>query len=548
MVEAFKVIDVEIHHHSFKLPLVLADLYSFIRADITEGIFRINGSLKKVNQYHSSLNKYNKWLNDANIYDICSLLKKTLITNYKFIDPTKLDFNQLGSNDSFNWDYFNKFLNNNLNPLSFNIFLYTLHFLNELLSFNDITKMTLLNYSIIFQPIFFPCESLIGLPNFINLLNFLLQNKDLIKLDSSLIDEDFKLALQQQNTFSDTSFLYKFKNFKNKSIDSINDISKKLPFDRGYRMSNKSYDLITTKEVIVEKDSSPEDPDNTELEEPEILDTLQLTSDQVDQVGQVGPSAPSLPADASSSTDAMNIESDVLSMGSVMSHSGEAESAEFESTFEQSKETILKQETHDTIKTANDHEFHGLDPLHGPDSSYRLSSFKFTDIDQIDPLTVDPVVNEVINLKEIDTPSFHFNIDVATSSTTSFHSVDDLESSVSNVNTADSNNLTQTNDTSFQITDLSNKPSSSSMTSKAQDKQVSDSSLIAPSTKERKGIIGRKLSSLTNERRNSTLLSRIESRLSTADGLSTDKRKSFIRLFKNEGSKFPFKLKSKSVY
>lgn len=243
MIDPFELQDTEIDGIKLSVPKIVINLFDFINDNIIEGIFRINGSLKKINYYYSNLPKYHKWIESANIYDICSLLKKILNVNYEFFHSKDFTFQFL---QNFSWDKFNeKVLKLSFKP--FNLFIYVIKRLNNLLTRNEDTKMSMLNYAIIFQPILFNCDNLVILPNFINLLNNILKDNDKLiteypKDRSSFIDkDDINTAGDKSNsktssksmsssknnsTTSNTGLFpsfYKFKNFKNKSFDSINE-------------------------------------------------------------------------------------------------------------------------------------------------------------------------------------------------------------------------------------------------------------------------------------------------------------------------------------
>lgn len=239
MIDPFELQDTEIDGIKLSVPKIVIYLFDFINDNIIEGIFRINGSLKKINYYYSNLPKYHKWIESANIYDICSLLKKILNVNFDFFHSKDFTFQFL---QNFSWDKFNeKVLKLNFKP--FNLFIYVIKRLNNLLTRNEDTKMSMLNYAIIFQPILFNCDNLVILPNFINLLNNILKDNDKLiteysKDRSSFIDDDTTgksnsktsskstSSSKNNSTTSNTGLFpsfYKFKNFRNKSFDSINE-------------------------------------------------------------------------------------------------------------------------------------------------------------------------------------------------------------------------------------------------------------------------------------------------------------------------------------
>lgn len=549
MVDAFKVVSVEINNIHLTIPIILRDLFQFINDEIIEGLFRINGSLKKINYYYNNLHKYKKWLPDANIYDVCSLLKKILITNYKYIDVDKLDLTELKAltMQDFNWDYFNRFINNHVNSLSLNIFIYSINFISNLLKHTTITKMSLLNYSIIFQPIFLSCDDLVYLPNYINLLNFLLGNVSSIVLDDSLVEEEYRLKTSDKEfnaTNNDKPFKFMFKNFKNKSIDSMTDMGKKFPFGndfgfKGYKMSNKSAELLAK---TVEEDKILI-KDDLRLVEDEDLNSEEAFKNSVQKfVNELHKSG----SNTTFTTVATNIEDIQFTSDEPFQPPPSNEYAPEECV--SSKDSVSSQSSGSPgVDTSIADSFQSLDPETKP-RKYQVYNQNSKIDESVDPLTVDPEVNELVQLGDVDTKSFQFNINLP-SPHSSFHST----SSHHIEEFTPSNTSQETNDTSFN-----------SSTSKSEGTIAQEYSLdsLPRSTKsKRESIFGRIEEAIPrtrsildspekSTRRNSRILSRIESRLSTNGDRNSiiEKRKSFIRLFKNDGVKLSLKLKSKSVY
>lgn len=243
MVDPYKTITVEVGDNQVQVPVIIHQLFSYIQTNMTEGIFRINGSMKKVNQYHRTLHNYSKWLHDeyTSVYDICSLLKK-ILGSYNFINVDLL----LGFTGDVKADLvkFNQILNM-CDHVSIAIFLYTIDNIHTLLQYHDITKMTVMNYAIIFQPIFIKSTDLIMLPSFINLIKLVLENKDslLVLASTPLLEPTLtkdSAAFNRNSIFSESLFLYKFRNFTNKSIDSINDSFKTKPKSNDRIVNRKS--------------------------------------------------------------------------------------------------------------------------------------------------------------------------------------------------------------------------------------------------------------------------------------------------------------------
>lgn len=571
MVDAFKVVSVEINNLPLTIPIVLRDLFDFINNEMIEGLFRINGSLKKINYYYSNLHKYKKWLPDANIYDICSLLKKILITNYKFIDVERLDLTQLKglTSEDFNWEYFNKFINNNINYLNLNIFIYSINFISNLLNHTTVTKMSLLNYSIIFQPIFLTCDDLIYLPNYINLLNFLLGSVDLVVLDYSLIDENYKLDVSasefHNETPNDKPFKFMFKNFKNKSIDSMNDIGKKFPFGndfgfKGYKMSNRSAELLAK---TVEEDKILIKNDLRLIEDDEISNDQESKVNTADSVEKFVTQLHKSVSGTVFNSTPTSIE-DITFTSEEPLQPPPSNSSVVEK-YDSAKESISSQSSGSPgLDTSFAESFQSLDPESRP-RKYQVYNQNSIIDESVDPLTVDPEVNELVQLEDINTKSFQFNINLPTSPHSSFHST-----TSHHLNEFTRSNTSQdTNDTSFNSTNSKSEDTitpeytldSSPKSIKSKRESIFGRIEEAVSIPRTRSILespektARRNSILEsperNNRRNSRILSRIESRLSTTSDRTSiiEKRKSFIRLFKNEsGVKLSLKLKSKSVY
>lgn len=461
MVDPFRLVDTEINGIKLSVPIIVQALFEFIHLEIVEGIFRINGSMKKVNYYYSNLSRFNKWLPEANVYDICSLLKKVLLNNFKFFKIEAINLPKLfgneddsqgsngdqndGDNDSsttttrvspnenkitnFNWNYFNHLLNNQVKDINLNVLIYSLNFINSFLQYNELTKMSILNFAIIFQPMFFPCDNLILLPNFINLLKYLLENKSKILINKSLIND----KLSYNNSYLDpeldnNSFLYRFKNFKNKSIDSIN-ISKKVPLNDYFKYSKfgKSAESLPISSEQLQKDEfeqEQEERDDIDVED-------QAKSEQDSKLVSRLPMSDGTQHFFGSNNSTVKFDSETIPETDTTSIPKKTSSSSMNNYVLRQSSLVNSKSFHCREELYQDESFQSLDPLdiesQGDNDRFGTTQFK-RDSNPGEPLKVDPEVNELVKLKDVNTKSFEFDIDLDESSNSSFHSIDNSDS------------------------------------------------------------------------------------------------------------------------
>lgn len=497
MVDPFKLIETEVNGIKLSIPIIVQELFEFIYQDIVEGIFRINGSMKKFNYYYTNLSRFNKWLPTANVYDICSLLKKVLLNNFKFFQVDQINLNKLFGNTpecpnenqitNFNWNYFNHILNNQVKDINLNVFIYSINYVNNFLQFNKLTKMTNLNFAIIFQPIFFPCDNLILLPHYINLLKHLLENRSKILINKSLINEKmfYNTNLLDPELDSNT-FFYKFKNFKNKSIDSIN-LPKKVPLNDYFKYSKfgKSVESLPVDDIEdlnnnegkSKSDHIDNDADDGNKDESSLETGIQKDI-QKDNSSEYN--------DSISTNDPIS-DSKTETLSNKEPSSETRDSSDFDTKSSPSKKPTLPSSKtfHSRDELYHDDSFHSLDPLElasptndhkntdkDHEHRYGTQKFKHDDTHSVDPLEVDPEVDELVQLKDVNTKSFQFDMDFNNSSNSSFHSIvntdtdndferdidfGSLSRSSSQLGSNDGSNRSNlTNDTSFRIDQLDN--------------------------------------------------------------------------------------------
>ncbi|CAH6722993.1 hypothetical protein CLIB1444_12S01860 [[Candida] jaroonii] len=522
MVDPFQIIDVEINDIELKIPVIIYDIFNYIEDNITEGIFRINGSLKKINQYYSNLSKYPKFLKhpDTSIYDICSLIKKILNSNYQFVDSEHLN---LTGNNAVDIKNFNNHLNTEIPSLSINIFIFVINKLHNFLKYHDETKMTIMNYSIIFQPILISSDNLLLLPNFINLLKSIIENKEDIKFlhsrNSSIIsnfsEKDFERGVyDRNNNFIDSNFFKNFKSFKNKSFDTINDSLKmKLTQNKDFlKLRSKMNSIEDIKFGIVEEEkegsetSAPHTPHIESSENPETPEnedshseksSVSTSHDQsgIDQSGidqSFNASLKELPLEQSSPLD------------------------EFSETFES------PQSHHDNESIESDESIDLPQPSLAPLSE--KNQYFLTESPVTKPRESMNSINELCKLDSINSKSFQFNINLDSHSilsNSSYHSIDNHNDTT--FDTIDTKGPVTSSDCSIDPKELPLPESPVKKVVKSEDKRVEKVK------KNRNSILFGDLSPLNS---------------------NVNKRKSFISLFKNDGVKrnFTLKFKNRSVY
>lgn len=514
MVDPFQIIDVEINDIELKIPVVIYDIFNYIEDNITEGIFRINGSLKKINQYYSTLSKYPKFLKnpDTSIYDICSLIKKILNTNFEFVNSENLN---LTGNNAVDIKNFNNYLNTEIPSLSINIFIFVINKLHKFLHYHDVTKMTIMNYSIIFQPILISSDNLLLLPNFINLLKSIIENKESIKFlhsrNSSIIsnfsEKDFERGTyDRNNNFIDSNFFKNFKSFKNKSFDTINDSLKmKLSQNKDFlKLRGKMNSIEDIKFGKVDTSIEEEQKSDTESESGEGKESQIEDSQSVHSARSVQSTHSTHSQKDQSGIDSFSLKELPLEQSSPLDEPSES----FESP----------QTHHDNESIESEESIDLPQPSLAPEKNQYFLSSKSPVTKPRESMNS---INELCKLDSINSKSFQFNINLDSHSmlsNSSYHSIDN-------------------NDTTFDTIDTKGPLTSSDCS--IDPKELPESPVKKPAKVEDKRV------EKVKKHRNSILFSDLSPLNS-----NVNKRKSFINLFKNDGVKrnFTLKFKNRSVY
>lgn len=197
-----------------RIPTIVVQCFDKIFENSSvEGIFRINGSVKRIGiVYNHLLNNedFDSITEYYNCHDVCGVLKKFLKVylplindifspNHLFFDKFKVFYDEYVNHDRNSMNSFKTALttldNQSLIDLinnftkyilvknsSFknNLLLYFLFNINKLCQSESTTKMTSLNYSIIFQPYLFNSSNLSYLPFLQDFLHVLIDNFDLL--------------------------------------------------------------------------------------------------------------------------------------------------------------------------------------------------------------------------------------------------------------------------------------------------------------------------------------------------------------------------------
>lgn len=173
------------------VPAVLNRCFCFIfDHGLVEGVFRINGSTKRVNAYFLQLSQCEQWLSAADderplAYDVCGVIKRFLKAHLASADlvsaSTASQIRALHVQHSADGDFLADVatLLWRRNPPSKNLLvLYLVHTLQRLACFQETTKMTSLNYSIIFQPYVLASTAIEDLRPYQEVLQRLIDNAD----------------------------------------------------------------------------------------------------------------------------------------------------------------------------------------------------------------------------------------------------------------------------------------------------------------------------------------------------------------------------------
>lgn len=209
---AYSQIDIE--SNSCQIPTIIVQCFDKIFENTSvEGIFRINGSVKRIGHiYNHLLNNegFDTITEYYNCHDVCGVLKKFLkiylpqiseifSPNYLFFDKFKTFYDEYMNIDSTSMssyktaltsqdsqpltellNSFTKFIILKNSSFKNNLFIYFLFNINKLCKYQSTTKMTSLNYSIIFQPYLFNSSNLSYLPFLQEFLHLLIDNFDLL--------------------------------------------------------------------------------------------------------------------------------------------------------------------------------------------------------------------------------------------------------------------------------------------------------------------------------------------------------------------------------
>lgn len=138
-------------HGSCPIPYVEHEIIKQLalkKAGNVEGIFRLPGNMRIVNEMVHEFNKGNNPLENAGVHDLASLLK---LWFRDLPDPT-IPVSMLGSlSDTYEKKNYFDFIAT-LPPAHYNVLKYLIGFLQEMSKFEAQTKMNAKNYAIVFAP------------------------------------------------------------------------------------------------------------------------------------------------------------------------------------------------------------------------------------------------------------------------------------------------------------------------------------------------------------------------------------------------------------
>lgn len=217
----------------FEVPSLLVDCFSYVTSDgLSEGIFRVSGSVRKIREVTSDINNYKTWLESEqkrpSPHDVSGVIKlflrdyttsvngllpSSVAHSLKRLYVSEMRHNSVASSNSClsvvseasgastrPSPKENRSLRGDLSLQRFvsslariilkenfvkknELFIYLIHTLNGLLAYRDVTKMTSENLSIIFQPYIFPSNSISELLTFQEMLTSLIENKELLVVE-----------------------------------------------------------------------------------------------------------------------------------------------------------------------------------------------------------------------------------------------------------------------------------------------------------------------------------------------------------------------------
>lgn len=176
-----------------EVPKPLATLFQHIQSHPALGIFRINGSSKRISCLfellgdlpHNSRDllvmvedpECTEWDNSYTIHDYCGCLKRLLYACYPELLTPRVTRRLTSQNRSNSFQYVIAQLHTPSNVHHSQMFLYLVFQLHLLVQNSiSITKMTAHNYAIVFQPLFFNCETTETMTNATRLLESLIVN------------------------------------------------------------------------------------------------------------------------------------------------------------------------------------------------------------------------------------------------------------------------------------------------------------------------------------------------------------------------------------
>lgn len=205
---------IDIGTNSCQVPTIVIQCFDKIFENTSvEGIFRINGSVKRIGHIYNHLMNnegFDTITEYYNCHDVCGALKKFLkiylpqiseifSPNYLFFDKFKTFYDEYMNIDSTSMssyktaltsqdsqplselvNNFTKFIILKNSSFKNNLFIYFLFNISKLCKYQSTTKMTSLNYSIIFQPYLFNSSNLSHLPFLQEFLHLLIDNFDLL--------------------------------------------------------------------------------------------------------------------------------------------------------------------------------------------------------------------------------------------------------------------------------------------------------------------------------------------------------------------------------
>lgn len=240
---------VDIHGVSAGVPVSLTACFDYIfNEGIVEGIFRVSGSVRKIKQVKGDYSNLNTWLQSRESKplprDVSGILKRytrdyfhaigglfvpsvlasllTLYTGYALkLPPLKVRCTSFGSElpsvaetepaptsisePSALLNSISELLASK-NPSHKNaLFIYYLHMLSILASYEETTKMTSANFSILFQQHIFETSNLSALSSYQDLLLFLIDNADDLAVKYACFHEIYGIVEESENELDSES-------------------------------------------------------------------------------------------------------------------------------------------------------------------------------------------------------------------------------------------------------------------------------------------------------------------------------------------------------